>query len=165
MLNINASSELNPLGTTTTTYNLNVNSGQVGRVILEYNCKVVSAGLSVKGSFSIIDKESRKSHFRYLLIYILFFMVLVSIDSNYMTLLHIHSVSCHPGDFLRPHTITTDQFGAHWEQLQKYNAERSQNIKNPRCNSVDDFMAAASKELNLHAVQVNVLKSDNLLSK
>ena len=92
--------------------------------VVEYTCTAPAAGMALKGQF------------------------------NTATLAGGCSIPFSPSDFLRAMAIDTPTFGANWQQLDQFKAEKSGNLPNSKWSSVTGFMAGLVEAIGLHPVQI-----------
>ena len=64
------------------------------------------------------------------------------------------SVAIMAGDVLRPWQIDTESFGGCWQQLEEFNAERTQQVTGTKFRIVDDFAQTIASSMHIHLVQV-----------
>ena len=99
-------------------------AGEMTVHVVEYTCTAPAAGMALKGQF------------------------------NTATLAGGCSIPFSPSDFLRAMAIDTPTFGANWQQLDQFKAEKSGNLPNSKWSSVTGFMAGLVEAIGLHPVQI-----------
>eukprot|EP00729_Bicosta_minor_P007265 gene7265-33171_t len=98
--------------------------GEVSVHVVDYTCTTPVAAMSIKGQF------------------------------NTATLAGAFSISLSPSDFLRALALDTPTFGANWQQLDQFKAEKTGNALNSKFKSVSEFMSGLVDAIGLHPVQI-----------
>lgn len=125
---IDAPSHLRPLDGSPSTFILNLGPGETGQQVLQYTSQSVSAGTSIKGTFSYNGGLTPAKGF--------------------------FKISVVARDLIRSCKITTEEFGANWEGAGMAAAHRTQTITSPAFKSADSFISALADKLHLHPVEV-----------